>query len=44
MTDLRSLFAIVSQHGLKMRQINVKTAFLNSTLGDEIFVEQPRGF
>ena len=28
----------------KMRQIDVKTAFLNSTLEDEIFVEQPRGF
>ena len=44
MTDLRSLFAIVSQHGLKMRQIDVKTAFVNSTLEDEIFIEQPRGF
>ena len=44
LTDLRSLFALVSQHDLKMRQINVKTAFLNSTLEDEIFVEHPRGF
>ena len=44
MTDLRSLFAIVSQHGLKVRQIDVKTAFLSSTLEDETFIEQPRGF
>ena len=27
-----------------MRQIDVKTAFFNSTLEDENFIEQPRGF
>ena len=27
-----------------MRQIDVKTAFLSSTLEDEIFIEQPRDF
>ena len=44
MTVFRSLFAIAAQHGLKMRQIDVKTGFLNSTLEDESFIEQPRGF
>ena len=43
-TAIRSLFAIAVQHVLKMRQIDVKTAFLNSTLKDENFIEQTRGF
>ena len=44
MTVIRSLFAIAAQHGLKMRQIDVKTAVLNSTLENEVFIEQPHGF
>ena len=44
MTVIRSLFAIAARHGLKKRQIDVKTAFLISTLEIEIFIEQPRGF
>ena len=31
-------------HDSKMQQIDVKTAFLNSTLEDEFFIEQPLGF
>ena len=44
MTANRSLFAIAAQHGLKMRQTDVKTAFLNSILDVEIFIEQLCGF
>ena len=44
MTVIRSIFDIAAQHGLKMPQIGVKTAFLNSNLEDKIFIEQPRGF
>ena len=44
MTVIRTRFAIVAQHGLKVQQIDVKTAFLKSTLEDEIFIEQSRGF
>ena len=43
-TVICSLFANAAQHGLKMRQNDVKTACLSSTLQDEIFVEQPRDF
>ena len=44
MTVIRSLIAIVALHGLKMRQIDVKTACLKSSIEDENFIEQPRGF
>ena len=48
MTVIRSLLAIAAQDGLQhnitARQIDVKTVFFNSTLEDEIFIEQPRGF
>ena len=44
MTVIRSLFAIAEQHGLKIQNIDAKTVFLNSTLEDEKFIEQPCGF
>ena len=44
MTVFRFLIAIAAQHGLKMRQFDVKKRFLNSTSEDEIFIEQPRVF
>ena len=44
MTVICSIFAIAAQHGLKMRQIDVKTGFLNSTLEDEFFIEHHRRF
>ena len=44
MTVILSLFAISEKHGLKIQNIDAKTAFLNSTLEDENFVEQICGF
>ena len=44
MTVMRSLFAIATQHGLKMREGDVKTTFLNSTSEDRVFNEQHRSF
>ena len=44
MTLITSLFAIAAQHGSKVRQIDVEKAFLNSTLEDVNFIEQPRVF
>ena len=44
MTVILSLFAIAEQHGLKIQYVDAKTAFLNSTLEDESFIEQPCGF
>lgn len=42
--SIRLLLAIAVTKHLKMKQFDVKTAFLNGQLEDEIFMEQPEGF
>ena len=42
--SIRSLLAIASQHQLIVHQMDVKTAFLNGELKEEIFMRQPQGF
>ena len=42
--SIRSLLAIASQHELIVHQMDVKTAFLNGELKEEIFMKQPEGF
>jgi len=41
---IRMLLAIAAQKGWKIYQLDVKSAFLNGFLEEEIFVEQPKGF
>ena len=36
--------ATVVLHNLEIHQIDVKIAFLNDELNDEIYMEQPKGF
>ena len=38
------LTAIAAIHNLKIHQMDVKTAFLNGDLDEEIYMEQPEGF
>ena len=38
------LMAIVALHNLQIHQMDVKTAFLNGKLNEEIYMEQPEGF
>lgn len=38
------LFVIVVHRGWKIYQLDVKSAFLNGDLEEEIFIEQPEGF
>ena len=38
------LIAITAIHNLEIHQMDVKTAFLNGDLDDEIYMEQPEGF
>ena len=42
--SVRTMLAIVAKHNLEMTQFDVKTAFLNSSLEEEIFMEQPKGY
>ena len=41
---IRLLLAVAAQKGQKVFQLDVKSAFLNGFLKEEIFVEQPDGF
>lgn len=43
-TTIRTLVALASIHNLVIHQMDVKTAFLNGDLNEEIYMEQPEGF
>ena len=42
-SSIRMLIAIVVIHNLEIHQMDVKTAFLNGDLDEEIYMEQPEG-
>ncbi len=42
--SLRVLLALSVQYGLKLHQIDVAPAFLNSNLEEEVYMAQPEGF
>ena len=43
-TSIRMLIAIASIYNIEIHQMDVKTAFLNGDLDEEIYMEQPEGF
>ena len=43
-TSIRMLIAIAVLHNLEIHQMDVKTAFLNGELNEEIYMEQLEGF
>lgn len=43
-TSIRMLIAIAAVNNLEIHQMDVKTAFLNGDLNEEIYMEQPEGF
>ena len=43
-SSIRMLIAIVAIHNLEIHKMNLKTAFLNGDLNEEIYMEQPEGF
>ncbi|GJU69147.1 zinc finger, CCHC-type containing protein [Tanacetum coccineum] len=43
-STIRLLIAMASSHSLIIHQVNVKTAFLNGKLEDEVYMNQPLGF
>ena len=42
-TLIRIFIALASIHNLVIDEMDVKTAFLNGNLEDEIYIEQPKG-
>ena len=43
-TSIRLLISIAAIHNLEIHQMDVKTAFLNGDLEEEIYMDQPEGF
>ena len=43
-STVRSLVAVAAYHGWKVHQMDIKTAFLNGDLQEEVYVDQPSGF
>jgi hypothetical protein len=44
LTTIRVLLSLATSHGLRVHQMDVKTAFLNGELEDEIYMTQSDGF
>jgi hypothetical protein len=42
--SIRILLAYATHHDFKLHQMDVKSAFLNGPLQEEVYVEQPLGF
>jgi hypothetical protein len=42
--SIRILLAYANYHGFKLYQMDVKSAFLNGPIKEEVYVEQPPGF
>lgn len=42
--SIRMLLAMAAQENLELHQMDVETAFLNGTLQEEVYMEQPEGY
>jgi hypothetical protein len=42
--SIRMLLVYATHHGFKFYQIDVKSAFLNGPIKEDVYVEQPPGF
>jgi hypothetical protein len=40
----RIIMALVAHYDLKLHQMDIKTAFLNSNLQENVYMAQPKGF
>jgi hypothetical protein len=42
--SIRAVISIASEMGWRIHQMDVKTAFLNGVIEEEVYIEQPQGF
>ena len=43
-TSIRAIMTLAAKLGWKLHQMDMKTAFLNGVVEEEVYVEQPLGF
>ena len=43
-TSIRTIVALAAKMKWKLHQMDVKTAFLNGIIEEEVYIEQPQGF
>ena len=43
-SSIRSILALSAQMGWKLHQMDVKAAFLNGFIEEEVYIKQPKGF
>ena len=43
-SSIRSIISLAAVFGWKLHQMDVKTAFLNGEVEEEVYIEQPEGF
>ena len=43
-SSIRTIISLAAEMGWCVHQMDVKTAFLNGVIEEEVFIEQPEGF
>jgi hypothetical protein len=43
-TSIRTIIALAAKMKWKLHQMDVKTAFLNGVIEEEVYIEKPQGF
>ena len=44
LTTIRVLLNLTAQYEVTPKQLDIKTAFLNAKIDEDIYIEQPEGF
>jgi len=42
--SVRTILAVVAKHDMELAQFDIKTAFLNGSLEEDIYMQQPKGY
>ena len=43
-SSIQTIISLAAEMGWRVHQIDIKTAFLNGVIEEEVYIEQPKGF